>query len=161
MPSSTLQAPHSHCTPAPITAYVINHDKTYFKQKESTGNSCSIQKKIAKDSVIYSKQVFLTHPFQSKQEKAIWRKPEFHGNSFISDIKCRELSYYFIDTWHGRSGGSGLGNLSKFWSGWWSLSTRVIPFRNSDSCQGTDLLRIRKKWWRDLSRVLAIKDRKT
>jgi len=34
MPSSTFQAPHSHRAAAPITAYVINHHKTYFKQKK-------------------------------------------------------------------------------------------------------------------------------
>lgn len=34
MPSSTLQVPHSHCAAVPITAYIINHHKTYFKQEE-------------------------------------------------------------------------------------------------------------------------------
>lgn len=34
MPSSTFQVLHSRCAAVPITAYVINHHKTYFKQKK-------------------------------------------------------------------------------------------------------------------------------
>lgn len=40
------------------------------------------------------------------------------------------------------------------------ILTKGQKRRNTDSHQGTDLLVIRKKWQRDFSRVLAVKDRK-
>lgn len=154
MPSSTLQAPRSHCTPAPIAAYVINHDKTYFKQKESTGNSCSIQKKIAKDSVIYSKQVFLTHPFQSSRSR-------LSGES-LNSMGIHSFLPLSAASFHNTLLTLKVAEVEALaWEILASSESEVIPFRKSASCQGTDLLGIRKKWWRDLSRVLAIEDGKT
>lgn len=125
MPSSTLQAPHSHCAAAPITAYVINHHKTYFKHKKSKGNFCSIAEENSQGCCDLFKVSIPCAPFPVQQVKT---EGSLNSMGIHTCLPLRAVSFHNTWTFNVAEVEAlpGPGKLYKFRSDGWSLGRTLF-----------------------------------